>query len=207
MKLYRSLVSSVIVAIAVVTTAAGCSQDTPETPDRNAAFAQDLRDAIDEAKSAGASDSQLAVLNAAIDSGEITLEDTRAAARAAVACMADNGVVAEVVEDTSNAGFIYPSYRAQIDDSQPALEATVTDCDKQELWWVGKMYSLQPTSQEKLDAYVETRLPLLRACLNDNSVAVDESTPKAKLFQVASQLMFDTNGAVDCFTEAGIDAA
>ncbi len=182
--------------------------ESPATTGARTSFDERLGQAIDDARAGGAGEDQLAILERSRIAGEITLEDDRTAARATIACMIDSGVEAKYSEYTTNAGLLIPGYEAAVSDTFPPPEEKIIDaCDAQEFSWVSQVYQLQPSSQDLTDAHVEKQLPALRECLIENGVAVDEKTPKQELLWDSVQLLTDTDGAVDCAWEAGIDSA
>jgi hypothetical protein len=194
-----------LAAIVATILLVGCGPSAPAPTSGGVEFQEYAQQNIDEARANGASDEQLMMLERAKETGSVPLEDARSAARSAVECMENSGVVAEYTEETTNAGLVLPNYRAQISDDEPALEGLIEQCDAQEYLWVGKLYALQPSSRDATDAYVEERLPYLRACLDEHGVDVDDSATRAELFQAASQLLDDTAWGTNCFAEAGID--
>jgi hypothetical protein len=184
---------------------AGCGSSSTAPTTEGPAFAEFAQETIDEALAAGASEEQLSMLEVAKETGSVPLDDARTAARNAVQCMEDAGVVAEYTEETTSAGLVLPNYRAQIPDDQPVAEQLIVACDEQEFLWVGKLYALQPSSTAVMDEHVEERLPMLRACLDQSGVAVDAEATRAELFEAAAKLLEDSGWETDCFKEAGID--
>jgi hypothetical protein len=202
-RLARALIVATLVAAS--SNLGGCSADPTVGPGGEGSFAQMVSQAITDATEGGASQDQIAILEQAKDTGSISLEDDRRAARAAILCLTQNGTDAEYSESTSNAGVAIPGYVVTVDGAvKPTAPAP---CETKEFYWVNMVYQLQPSSQEATDANVEKRLPILRTCLIENGANVDESTTKAELLHAAVQLLKDTNGDVDCARTAGIDAA
>jgi hypothetical protein len=181
---------------------AGCAANVGPT---NGRFADDLAVAIEDAEANGAGETQLSVLRHAQEVGGVTLEDARAAARAAVECMQDAGVDATYQEETEESGLVVPGYVAGWTNGQAVPLAVIDACDQRDSFWVSMIYQTQPSSLESNDAYLERQLPVLIACLNDHGYTTDPSASPADLVRHALDVANQTGGTIDCVSEAGID--
>lgn len=196
---------SALVSVALLVALAGCA--TADEPSSRADEADAvLGEALDEAQAAGAGAAQLADLRAAVDSGTISVESAREAARRAVACMQAAGIDADYQEDTLSHGLVLPGYTAHYDTEVDVhADIQVEACDEQEFRWVNQVYQLQPSSVEAVDAYVEQQAPALLACLEANGIEASADETGAELAQKAVQASYDSLGEVSCLAEAGID--
>ena len=186
---------------------AGCGQGLPnETTGASASFETRLQTAIAEAEAGGASDAQLAIIDRAKATGKVSVEDVRSAAQATVACLDAQGIRAEYFEDKSNAGLIRPNYRAALDESE-ATENLISECDAQEFKWANYLYNFQDSAVEITQQYVEEKTPALRACLAKNGHPMDEDASFDELLAETDILDRETDGAVNCLLEAGLDYA
>lgn len=190
MKLPRRSPLTVVVVGLVATAAlvAGCTAE-PE----DAGAPSEASDVLEAARQGGAGDAQIAVLEEAVETQEVTLDSARQAARNAVQCMSDNGLDASYVEETTSSGVVIPGYQASGPEDQIAA------CDTEHAYWVSQLYQIQPSSVQTLEDYADQQEPVLRACLEEAGVATD---PEATGSELASRAAVD---APDCLADAGID--
>ena len=180
---------------------AGCTVESP-APEHVAAFSEVIEVAIQEAVAGGAGETQLTILRQAQEDGSLTFEDTRAAARSAVDCMNASGFSATYGEQKNDSGLIVPEYTAGFDAGQDI--SGIDRCDQQEFLWVNMVYQTQPSAVEKTDARLAQQAPVIRKCMEDNGYTTDPSSSPRDLARQASKVAQESNGAVDCLTEAGI---
>jgi len=158
---------------------------------------------IQEAEAGGAGDAQLAILRRAESEGELSLEDVRAATRAAVACVKDAGSDAFYEEHTSESGLVVPGHSSLA--NTPEQEAIADACDQEEYWWVFVVYTSQPISQTLQDAFLEQQAPLVRSCLEEHGYAVPPDATTREVLRQAYQVSIDTEPQVDCIWKFGIE--
>jgi len=195
---------ALVVAVLGCVVLAGCSKATVQTqPTEPESFADQIAAAIQEAEAGGAGDTQLAILRKAQSEGELSLEDARAAARAAVECINDAGSFAFYSEHTGRSGLVIPEYSWSVDTSEQ--EAIGNACDQREAFWVNMVYQAQPSSVELTEGYREQQTPILRSCLERNGYTVDPDASTNDLIAQALLVDSETSSAVDCITEAGIE--
>lgn len=181
---------------------AGCDSE-PATQAEPESFDTLVASAIDEAKAGGAGEAQLAILERSQSEGEVSLEDARAATRAAVDCINAAGSSATYEEATGKSGLIVPGHSSLANtDEQLAL---ADKCDAQEYWWVFMVYTSQPTSQGLQDAYLEQQVPLVRSCLEKNGHAAPSDATTIEVLRQATDVKTESDGAVDCLAEAKIE--
>lgn len=186
---------------------AGCSETaTDDRPWITQSFNEIADAAIADAQAAGASTSQLLLLSEARRNGEMTYEQTRVAASAAVECINSAGARAEVVDIKRSSGLIVPGYDVTIGNLSEAETARAVDlCSPREYRYVTLLYQAQPKSRDMLGKYVESQEPVLRRCLESNGWVTDAGSSGWELAHQAVQVMVDTDGGVDCLRAADID--
>lgn len=202
--MYRSLgrLSSVSIIVALALSACS-SSEVVETSPYNEFIAQTEADALE----GGASSAQLDLLHEASDDGEVTLEVARQAARSALNCAIEAGLVAEFNETTGSSGIAVPGFVVVADDGElsETEEATLEHCDDREAFWVNKAYQMQPSSVHLRDRYLESRAPALLKCLEDNGLEVEDESSIQELIDEAILLLDQSSGSIDCFEVSGVD--
>ena len=103
------------------------------------------------------------------------MNSARDAAMAVIDCITVAGGDASYVEEPEDSGVVIPSYTVRADSKEAltALDGIIDECDRQHGFYVNKFYQLQPKTQEARDAYLETQLPLIRACLEKHGYTTD----------------------------------
>jgi hypothetical protein len=180
---------------------AGCANTTMQT--EPVLFPDQIAAAIQEAEAGGAGDVQLAILRNAQSEGELSLEDARAATRAAVECVNDAGSAAIFEERTEFSGLVVPGYSSLSDT--PEQDAIAEACRVQEDLWVSQVYRSQPSSLELTDGYRAQQAPILRSCLESHGYATDPDASPVDLMKQALELSHDSDSAAECLTEAKIE--
>lgn len=193
------------VSCALLIGASACAASTTNDLSATSGPADVFAEALAEARDAGASEAQLAALSEAVDTGTVSVEAAREAARRAVACMQHGGLDAQFEEKTLSHGVVVPGYLVN-HGAEDDVDAQIEVCDQQEFSWVNQVYQLQPSSVETAEQFVEQQAPVLRACLEKNGVDIDASDSGNELARKASRAMTDSGGTVNCLAEAGIDA-
>ena len=186
---------------------AGCSETaTDDRPWVTQSFNEIADAAIADAQAAGASTSQLLLLSEARRNGEMTYEQTRVAASAAVECINSAGARAELVDVKRSSGLIVPGYDVTIGNLSEVETARAVDlCSPREYRYVTLLYQAQPKSRDMLGKYVESQEQVLRRCLESNGWVTDADSSGWELAHQAVQVMVDTDGGVDCLSAADID--
>jgi hypothetical protein len=150
------------------------------------------------------------LLRDAAVAGELTAEQTREAARAAVDCMNEAGLTARY-DETTTGGLTLPGYIAELGTSgNEALQAILDECDKQEYRWVSKVYQTQPTAVAVRDAHYEQFAPVARACLQGAGYEADPAADWTELESAMQAALQESGGEVNCFddvVEAGMNPA
>ncbi len=193
---------SVLLA-AGVASLAGCSAAPSGQTEADLDFADMIGSTIQEAEAGGASDDQLAILREAQAAGVVSFEEAREAALAVIDCVENAGSEAVYGERTTDEGLVLPQYSWL--SGTPQQEAIGDACDTQEAFWVNGAYQMQPTSLALRDAYLDRRMPVVRACLEDAGYAVDPVATTHEVLRQALDVAIETEWAVDCLTEANID--
>jgi len=205
-------------AVLLAVIVAGCAGGTSDGPTVAApeSFRSKVIEIRSDAAQAGASDAQLAELDAAIAAEKVTLETATEAANRAADCMSAAGIPAEVRIDTAASGYRTPLYVATLPpemDEDTAM-ALVDGCDRREQYFVSLAYQTQPTAKDAESALVEERTPNLIECLQDHGREVRADATQDELVRLALAYLeeqFDSGVApelvIDCLAIAGIDAA
>ena len=194
---------AVVLGLLLVSLIAGCANDgeSHAKPTVVAGSNAGFEHALAEATAARASEAQLTALREAVDSGEVSIEVAREAARRAVSCMQDAGLDASYTERTRASGLVVPNYAVAGEGGDTQSEA----CDKKESFWVNQIYQTQPSAVAANQKFIEQKAPVLRACLEKHSYTTDPDASGIDLANQAAQILTDTKGSVDCIGTAGID--
>lgn len=184
---------------------AGCSGGGGMPGDGDAAFDVRVAEALEEARSKGASEAQMSILERASGDGGVTFEDAKAAAIATISCMADQGVDATYQDDAMPNGVTIPAYAVSAlkDDGSPA-DPVMEQCENSESYWVNMLYQMQPSSIEANLAFIEKQAPVVGKCLEDAGYDTDPDATGMELVLQADDVARQTSGSVDCALDAGI---
>jgi len=128
------------------------------------------------------------------------MNSARDAALAVVDCITVGGGDASYVEEAEDSGVIIPGYRVRADSEEAlnALDGIIEQCDRQHAFYVNKFFQLQPKTQEARDAYLETQLPLIRACLKEHGYTTDAKATPDEVMRQAMEVRADTDNSVTC---------
>lgn len=204
----------VLVAAAVTVAVTGCTGDKSHADNTSvdiAGFDEVISTAIEGATSGGASEAQVELLRGASESGELTLEQARAAVRATAECLTGLGFTAEYTEQTAPTGLVLPGYRVQTDegpggdgDGDPAFQAS-QQCEVSESFWVSMVYQTQPSSVQLNVEYINTVLePGLRQCLTDSGFEVADDATGVDMVRQARTLKIEDGETLECFDLSAI---
>jgi hypothetical protein len=174
----------VFVAIASVVIVAGCTADPTASPGPSGAaemtFHESVVQARTEAESGGADEAQLAILDAALTSDEIRLEDAQQALTAYGDCLEGAGLALAGVGVVDDAGFKRLDYSVQAGEADSGV---MDACYAKTYQWVDMLYQTQPAATQASDAKFEAALPALIACLQAGGIPVDAASPADEVKQ------------------------
>lgn len=151
-------------------------------------FHESVVQARAEAESGGADEAQLAILNSALTSDEITFEDAQQALNAYGDCLDGAGLAlvgVQVIDDGGFKRFDYSVSRGTDDSSNAVADA----CYLKTYQWVDMLYQTQPAATEADDAAFSAALPELIACLKAGGVPVDTGSPPDEVKQAMIAFM------------------
>lgn len=201
--MYRYVALTVsILALGACSTApepAGPVEHVPEL-----SFAQQVDQAIDDAKVGGASENQLTALEQAKHDGELTFEAAKAAMVSTVDCIAAAGVDVEYSE-TARGGRTTPGYIAHVgtDDDGTRMQV-VESCDVRENFWINWLYASQPSAQEAYDSYLLDHEDEFIACVKEAGVQIDDNPTADQLNEAGMDALRESDGSTDCFAVVGL---
>lgn len=186
--------ATALVSVALMT---GCASEAAGSDDP--VFAEIIETAIADAQSGGASDRQLAILEEARESGEVTIEQMREASRATVECMVDSGLDAEYQETTEPHGLVVPGYRVRVIGEVSESQQFAADrCDDEHGLWVNMVYQGQPSSDRLWDELYNSRVDVIRACLEDAGYETEPDATGVELARQVGEIFGQTLGDVNC---------
>jgi hypothetical protein len=175
-----------VFAIASVVIVAGCSggpaPNAQPTDEAGIAYHDTLVRARAEAELGGADEAQLAILDEALATNEITFEQEQQVVNAFGACLESGGFALVDLRVTDEGGFKLLRYavRAGDDDTTTVMD----ECEVRTLRWVDYLYQTQPAAIRAQDATFEQALPGLITCLQAGGVPVDDGSPADEVKQV-----------------------
>lgn len=185
---------------------AGCAATPTVIPATGAAtdeFRERVEAAIEEATAAGASENQREALTAVLDAGEVSLSTARDAMRRTVECIAETGVEARYVEQTIDGALVVPTLT--YGGKKPG-DLEYEACSQRESSWIDYLYQTQPSAMENRARFLRQQLPMVRACLEESGNAAPPGEDLYATLERAHQLAIDSDGAVNCLSDAGIVA-
>ena len=209
--LTRSLrvpLTAALATVAVMLTA--CSSHEPVETDFEAEFAAGLEAAIEEARENNAAATQVLALEAARETGEVSIDVAREAAHETATCLTDLGWNASYEETTAADGMVLPSVSVTVPNDEPDRDPTAAldECERQHFYWLNQMYSTQPLARELAYAHIRERAHVVRPCLAENGFPVEVDASVDELISAHWDLLRETEtrdgGPVDCMHEAGI---
>ena len=201
---------------AVTLGAAACSAagDAPADGDS----ATTLEQIYDRAAEADASPAQLAVLERAVATQQVTFDDVSAAVDALAACVEAAGFALTRDDRVAASGLREVSYAvtggdpAAPDEGQRILDS----CRLQHSEFVEEAYLSQPSSVALLDAHIAEVRPEIVACLRDAGREVDDEATFSELIAMSGEVLTgltaeqreaatSEDGVVEVFEPAGPD--
>ncbi|WP_448630893.1 hypothetical protein [Cellulomonas soli] len=179
----------------VVGACSGEGQESSASP--SSAAAAVYAEYLEQAERGGAGAEQLAVLGDAVVTGELTFEAVNELVQAAFACMADAGIGHEEWEPKEVVpGYLIPAYSFDGEAegmSEDETLAVADACLAEHSFWAEGARADTRSYQDRWDAHVAERLPLIVACLEEHGVQVDPDATTDEVFQAAEQLVAETS--------------
>jgi hypothetical protein len=189
----------------------GCGTATVQTDEPWSAgpFTEFIDQYVEEASAGGATQEQLDALDAARMAGRVDMEQVRQAIAANAQCLEESGFTVSVGDGVKASGYVVPQYDAAFpaDLSTEQADALVDVCERKNSFWISSAYQLQPEARDRLGAYVMSRAPQRRQCLDDHGYSTDPEATGWELAMQSLQILRDTPGdnSVDCLSASGID--
>ncbi len=181
----------VVIAIAGLTILAGCAASpavsTGADGEAERAFHDFVVHARADAEAGGAGEEQLAILDEALTSNEITFEQAQEALNNFADCLDGVGLALTGIRVIDDQGFKTFDYRVQSGDEDALMDA----CEAKTFRWVDMLYQTQPAARRAQDAKFEAALPGLIACLKEAGVPVDDGSPADEVKQAMLAFMAD----------------
>lgn len=188
--LMKSLWLSVLL-VGVAWGVSGCSSDAAEiVAEPTDLVSVDLEYLLDEAREAGASAEQMAVVDSALRQGSMSLDDVTVAFDNYLECLEEAGFTIRVVEPVERyPGFAEPDAQVQFPSGLDSVSAENVDraCLRQHYAFASAYYVGQP---QAMDAYLSTfdaQRESIVSCLDDVGVSVDESASSTELLYAVSE--------------------
>lgn len=197
-----------VIVVAGLCMSLGACDARTAAPSSEGSFAERAAEALEEAQVGGAGAEQIAELEVALKTETIQAEVLREASRRVVECLAAQSVEAHTTETTNAAGLVLPNYVANIGDNDSLsrdVEALVEQCDREHFYWMNQLYTFQPSAVSDGEAYFDSRVPALTACILESGGTLPDAPRRHDLVQEAERIWQDSGGAINCFREAGLD--
>lgn len=154
---------------------------------------------LEEARAAGASEEQLAVL----ERGEVSFAEYERALNAAFECMRSHGleVLADPPSDRSGIMLITYAWGAGT-ASQTQAQQLGDGCLEEHSFFLEQLYQTQPSTVEAVEAAYEGKRSQIVSCIRDNGGTIDDDADRMSA-QTAAWAVLDSSG-VDCFAKSGL---
>jgi len=197
---YVQIWKSAVVVLGLAFILGGCAAAEVQQGDNLGDFDVRVADALEEARSGGASEAQLAIVEQAGKEGSVTFEDAKVAVSSAISCMAAAGIAATYEEDALRNGVVIPGFTVKVSED-PALSNAADVCEYSESYWVNKLYQTQPSAIDANLAFIEKQAPVIRQCLEDAGYDTDPDATGMDLVLQSAEL--DT-AEFHCALDAGV---
>lgn len=185
----------VIVSAGVLTSCA-----TEQTESGDPVFVELIETAIEDAEAGGAGAQQLAVLEEARESGEVTLEQMRQATRATIECFVNAGLEAEYIESAEPHGLLLPGYSVWVEgEFSESHDRAMVRCDSENGFWVNMVYQVQPSNDQLWSDLYNENAGEFRSCLEEAGYETDPEATGAELVDQVGAVFSETGGEVDCW--------
>lgn len=175
----------VVAIAAIAATNMSCSEDDPPAQaDRE--FVHRLSQNIEDARAAGATDEQIAVLELASETGEVTFDAYNEAVDRALRCMRESGVEVHDFGTIDHLGlrirdYSVPAEAEEADRREPLPGVPVHRCLAEHSFWVELAYQVQPKSLEAQEAHFEQYRPAIIDCLAEQGIEVDRDLSQEEM--------------------------
>src|SRR5690606_8792850 len=151
--------SALVVAVVAAAASAGCAADEPADP-ADPEFAAMLDNELADARAAGASEEQIAILEEARRTGEIPFDAYNEAVDRALRCIRETGAEPFDGGIIEHDGIQMRNYGVPVDaeaahQAEPRPGRTVHQCVAEHSFWVESAYQRQPSSVEAMEAYCD----------------------------------------------------
>ena len=189
-------------------------------PERASAFREEAQSIRESAVEDGASDAQLAIIDAAAEDGLMSMERLLEARDAYAECLDSIGFTLIDMGVQMNGGVAYPAYSTQTSagydpDSSTAEDNLESTCMEQHFMSVDRLYQSQPLAVQAHDADFTRALPEIIPCLQDEGLAVDDEATVDEVKAVLMESLREASESgqsggppvgLDCAHEASIDS-
>ncbi len=192
--------SAVVVGVLAL---AACSSPAPsDAQGGEAGFLALAQQYLDESRTDGTSDAQLAELEQAVKDGGVSYETARQSMENTIQCMADGGVAASYEENETFPGIMVPGFSASGD------EAIADACTNRESGAIMVLYVAQPRVQDAQGAHFAKVRSAIVACIEDHGGrTIDDKATQDEVMRASSDLADQTASGggqgVNCLIEAG----
>ncbi|PFG16687.1 hypothetical protein ATK74_1238 [Propionicimonas paludicola] len=190
-------------ALSCLVVVAGCSASVqpPTTPGNPSPSGAADPQIVQDARTAGADASQIAILK----KGDVSYADYESAVNLALTCMRKAGIDVLPPQRTDRTGLPQLNYgwSSQVTGmTEEQATALGDDCLKRYSQFVEMQYQTQPSSIEAMEKYFVKFRPAVVACIRKNGGTVKDEPTREEAIQ-ASNPVEDRSG-VDCFEKAGV---
>lgn len=198
--LVRGGCSLALICLVVV---GGCSGSVRPPTTQGSSPASGSVDAqiVQDARTAGADASQIAIL----EKGNVSYADYESAVNLALTCMRKAGIDVLPPERTERTGLpqLHYGWSSQVTGmTEEQATALGDDCLKRYSQFVEMQYQTQPSSIEAMEKYFEKFRPAVVACIRKNGGTVKDEPTREEAIQAANPVQ-DKSG-IDCFEKAGV---
>lgn len=199
--------SLALVAIVVVATSVACSSEKPpESADER--FDRALAEFVQLAKEGEATPEQIAILEEAQQTGEVSFDVYSAAVDRALRCIRETGGQVDDRGAKERNGVPMRSYsvEASAEAANPAEVAgmSVHRCLAEHSSWVEMVYQGQSSTVEAEDAHWEQFREPVVECLREQGIEIDVNAPIAEIRDVANLAYINGEAEVSCAAEFGL---
>ncbi|MFE1320548.1 hypothetical protein [Kitasatospora phosalacinea] len=189
-----------VAVLAAVLAAGGCQGGSGGAGGGTSDRAREIRRALDDARSQGADQSQIALL----EKGEPTFESYQEAVNRSIDCVRRAGieVVNNGISDSRGFPMVDVGYAAQAEgQSEEQTRALIDDCLLRYDQWISSLYQTGPAALTGMDRQFESIRPAYLACLRKYGLKVDDKASRQEAENAEVQLWHDHPG-LDCHSEA-----
>lgn len=200
-----------LLALAFVLVASACSADNGPGDTGLEPPAIVLEQALNEARTGGASPEQVKILEGAVSAGEVTLSDSQAATDAMLACVEAAGFsVSDQTIDSSRGLEIINFYLTSPSAmSEAEADALYWDCETTHRRWVEFAYQNQPQAKSAFFDLVEQHRTEIVACLRKEGSPIEDDATADEMISESLRVSSEATDAgepnvSDCLYRSGI---